>query len=350
MAEQVKSPHSRPRLGRGLSSLIINSAADPVPVSVPAAASPITASPTAAPPAGAAHQAPAPGGGTDHQPAGYVSDGAALKPPAGPQELPIDQIGPNPYQPRREFKPEELAELAQSIVQQGLLQPIVVTPSGDGQAPQPFVLVAGERRLRAAKQAGLVRVPCIIRRASRQQMLEWALIENIQRTDLNPVERANAYRDCMDRFGLTAAQLADRLGEPRTTVTNYLRIIDLCDEVQKLLLDGSLSFGHAKALLVLAAMPDSQLQLARLAANGGMSVRQLEKVADMTAGHVPPKAPPPKAVYIRDLEERLTAAVGSRVTILRGKAKYKGRIVIEFYSLDDFDRISAKLGVMPERV
>lgn len=329
MAEQVKSTQSKPRLGRGLSSLIINSAA------VPAQAEPAAQ--------------------TDHQASTYVSDAAPAKPPAaGSREIPIDQIGANPYQPRREFDAEELAELTQSIIQQGVLQPIVVTAGGEGSGGLPFVLIAGERRLRAAKQAGLTTIPCIIRQASRQQMLEWALIENIQRANLNPVERANAYRDYMDRFGLTAAQIADKLGEPRTTIANYLRIIDLCDDIQKLLIDGKLTFGHAKVLAGLSGDPAQQLFLAHQTVEGDLSVRYLEGALirwNQAAGQgaaVRADLLQKKAAYIRDLEERLSDAMGTRVAILPGKAKNSGRIVIGYYTLDDFDRITAKLGMARE--
>lgn len=326
MAEQAKS--AKPRLGRGLSSLITNSAATAEPA--PASSQPQPAA-TAVP--GTYVPVPAPHAG-----------GEAIR------ELEIDRITPNPLQPRRQFDAEQLAQLAQSISQQGILQPLVVANSADGDG-HPFVLIAGERRLRAARQAGLAKVPCVIRAATRQQMLEWALIENIQREDLNPVERALAYRDYMDRFKLSAPDAAQKLGQPRTTVLNYLRILDLCDDVQKMLLDGSLSFGHAKILASLAGDAERQAVLAKRVVAEALSVRQLEALVAAGASPARPAEPRParvKAAYLRDLEDQLTRAVGTRVSILPGKAKHSGRLVVEYYSLDDFDRIAKNLGVTVE--
>ena len=319
MAEQAKT--QKPRLGRGLSSLISNSAG----LSAPAQGDPAA------------------------EPGAYVSEPAALG--EAVREIGIDKISPNPFQPRRDFDPEELAGLAQSISQQGILQPLVIARSADGDG-HPYTLIAGERRLRAARQAGLAKVPCVLRPATRQQMLEWALIENIQRADLNPIERAAAYRDYMDRFNLSAADAAGKLGQPRTTVANYLRLLDLCDDIQKMLLDGTLSFGHAKVLAGLAGDADRQLLLAKKVLAETLSVRQLEALASAAPG-APEQSPPArparmKAAYLRDLEEQLTQAVGARVTILPGRAKHTGKLVIEYYSLDDFDRLAARLGVSVE--
>jgi ParB family chromosome partitioning protein len=216
------------------------------------------------------------------------------------------------------------------------------------------MLIAGERRLRAARQAGLTDVPCIVRDASDQEILEWSLIENIQRSDLNPIERAGAYRAYMDRFALTQADLAKRTGESRANVANYLRLLDLCDDVQAMLLDGSLSFGHARALAGLAGRAAEQLALARRIAAEGLPVRQTERlVAAAQEGSAGaddgPSAPArPKAPFLCDLEGQLTRAVGTRVTILPGRARNTGRIVVEYYSLDDFDRIAAGLGLKAE--
>lgn len=323
MADPVKT--AKPRLGRGLSSLISASKADAVIVEPPA-------------------QQPAQGGN-------YVAE----TPVAGREtvlELEIDKITPNPYQPRRQFDPEELSNLAQSIVQQGILQPLVVAASADGDG-HPFVLIAGERRLRAARQAGLHKVPCVVRTANRQQMLEWAIIENIQRSDLNPIERAVAYRDYMDRFSLSAADAASKLGQPRTTIANHLRLLDLCDDIQQMVLDRKLSFGHAKVLAGLAGDVDRQMEVARKVILDSLSVRQLEMLVDNPSdpeAAVPSSDKPPrmKAAYLRDLEDQLTRAVGTRVSIQPGKAKHTGRVVVEYYSLDDFDRIAKALGVTVE--
>lgn len=274
--------------------------------------------------------------------------------PTKPQEVLIDSIAPNPYQPRREFPAGELAELAASIVQHGILQPLLVMPAGDPAASHPYILVAGERRLRAARQAGLTAVPCVVREATERQMLEWSLIENIQRSDLNAVERAQAYRNYMDRFGLTQAEVAERTGEARATIANYLRILDLCDDVQRALLAGELTFGHTRALAGLAGQDQLQRTLAQRITEQGLSVRQAESlvaIAQQPAATSTPAAARPsraKPPYISDLEARLTQAVGTRVVIAPGRAKNTGRIVVEYYSLDDFDRIAAGLGLSPE--
>lgn len=272
-----------------------------------------------------------------------------------PVEIAIDQIAPNPHQPRRDFDETQLAELAQSIRHDGILQPLIVAPAKEGQTPEgkTFVLIAGERRLRAAKRAGLSNVPCIQRDATEQQMVEWAVIENIQRSDLNPIERATAYRDCMDRFNLTQESVAERLGQARGTVANYLRMLDLADETQTLIATGQISFGHAKVLGILIGQAERQVQFARRIVAEGMSVRKLEEYIKEV-----PKQPKAelsdekksssKPAYVRDVEQQLTETVGTRVTILPGRSKNSGKIVIEYYTLDDFDRIAGNLGLNVE--
>jgi len=316
----------RPRLGRGLSSLIVRST-------------------------------PAQG----DQPAGQYTPSEQEKrhPPtrvpsastARPLELPVDQIGPNPHQPRRDFDEDAIAQLAQSIRSEGLLQPIVVAEAPVGSDGPPYVVIAGERRLRAARQAALPSVPCLVRAATEQQMLEWAMIENIHRKDLNPLERARAYRTYMDRFRLSQSEAGQRLGQPRTTVANYLRLIDLCEYAQQEVAAGRLSFGHAKVLAALSDKPQAQQRLARRAVEEGLSVRHLERLTAEARGEGPEphrRRNTSKAPYIRDLEERLTQAVGTRAAIRPGRAKNTGRIVIDYYSLDDFERITRALGLQPE--
>jgi len=332
MAPEARPPHLKPRLGRGLSSLIVSSthAAGDAQHYRPVPEAPAVA------------QLPQPSPGSP------VPQGGAAT------EIPIDQIGPNPYQPRKDFRAEDLADLARSIAAQGILQPLLVARAEDP-TQQPYLLVAGERRIRAARLAGLHTVPCVVRQATKQQMLEWALVENIQRSDLNPVERAQAYREYMDRFSLTQADAAERLGQPRATVANYLRMLDLSDEIQRMIVDGHLSFGHAKVLAGLTTAPERQLALARRTASEGLSVRILERLVTNAAaeGAVPvTEQPPPsgrtKPAYLRDLEEQLSRAVATRVTLLPGRAKHTGRIVVEYYSLDDFDRIAKLLGLRVE--
>ena len=328
--QKTRTVTPKRRLGRGLSSLIINSA--PAPETPPAHKPiPVPITPDLDPHATAAPQAP---------------------PDAKPHEVPVDQIAPNPYQPRRDFDSEQLAELTASIREHGILQPLLLAPKGDNPVDCPYVLVAGERRLRAAKLAGLPSVPCVLREADSRQLLEWAIIENVQRADLNPIDRAKAYRDYIDRFSLTQAQGAQRLGQPRATIANYLRILDLSDEVQQLLLTGRLSFGHAKVLAGLAGRPQIQLALAGKAAARNLSVRQLETLV-AAANSSDPNASSTrcrknKVPYILDLEQQLSGATGTRVTIRTGRAKDTGAITIEFYSLDDFDRITSALGAKVE--
>ena len=323
MAGTGKSTQSRPRLGRGLSSLISNSREL------------------------AAQEGQYQGDGQG----GITAPRDVSDPRGGALDVAPSDIAPNPYQPRKDFAEEELAELAQSIAQQGILQPLIVAESPDADAERRYVLIAGERRLRAAEIAKLPTVPCIVRQATRQQMLEWALIENIQRSDLNAMERAEAYRSYIDRFSLTQAEVAERLGQPRTTISNYLRIIDLCESAQVLVRQGVLSFGHAKVLASLAGDLQRQQKLAAKAAREGLSVRELERLA----GGAPPTAgadageaarrAPVKPAYIRDLEEQLTHTVGTRVSIAPGRGKNRGKIVVEYYGLEDFDRISGLLGL-----
>ena len=314
------SKQQKPRLGRGLSSLI-----------------------------GASVSTRADGGVRGDVSAAAIGEAAANR--GQPIEIAIESIEPNPYQARRDFKEAELTDLANSIAQQGILQPIIVT-RGKGDTGKPYVIVAGERRLRAAAQAGLRKVPCIIREASRQQMLEWALVENIQRTDLNPVERAQACRDYIDRFSLTQAQAAERLGQPRATVANYLRILDLPDVIHEMLIAGSLSFGHAKVLAGLAGQAERQIALARAAARKSLSVRELEELAASSSGASRAKQAAPerksKAAYLLDIERQLTTAMGRRVVIKPGRAKNSGKIIIEYHSIEDFDRIVDALDVKIE--
>ena len=332
--KQTKAVRSKRRLGRGLASLITNSAPDPAPeAQTPPAHKPI----------------PVP-----MVPEVDLQDTAAPQAPedARPQEIPVDQIAPNPYQPRRDFDSEQLAELTASVREHGILQPLLLAPKGDNAVDTPYVLIAGERRLRAAKLAALTSVPCVLRDADARQLLEWAIIENVQRSDLNPIDRAKAYRDYIDRFSLTQAQGAQRLGQPRATIANYLRLLDLSDDVQQLLLTGRLSFGHAKVLAGLAGRGDVQLALAGKAAARNLSVRQLEALvaAENTTETDAPSARrrSGKPPYILDLEQQLAQAIGTRVTIRTGRAKHTGAITIDFYGLDDFDRITRALGANVE--
>ncbi len=314
------------RLGRGLASLMANTRESLDPIAPPASAEPVAASVGRYEPV--APSAPAA--------------------PAGPARISVDAIEANPYQPRRSFDDGELAELAQSIRVQGVLQPLLVVEQQEG----AYVLVAGERRLRAARLAGLTDVPCVVRTATREQMLQWALIENIQRSDLNVVDRAMAYRDYIDRFAATQQQLAEMLGIPRSTIANHLRLLDLGDPVQSLLADGSLSFGHGKVLAALAGRVAEQTQLAKRVIAVGLSVRHLEQlVAAAINGDgstvdldTSTSAKATKSEYVQDVERQLSRSIGTKVSIRQGRSKKRGRVVVEYYSLDDFDRIVEALG------
>jgi len=257
------------------------------------------------------------------------------------QELAVDTISPNPYQPRAVWDQEELAELADSIRANGVIQPIIVRRARSG-----FELIAGERRFRAAKLAGLKVIPAIVRQATDEQLLEFALVENIQRTDLNPIERAKAYRSYLSTFSLTQAAAAEKLGESRSAIANYLRLLELPPEVQQMVIDGQLSMGHARAVL---ALPTDQLRrkLANRALSGRLSVREVERLVhkfterqEPTGRQVSAKAP-----HIVDLERKLTAELGTKVRIDTRRNGQRGTITIEFYSLDEFDRITERIGV-----
>lgn len=258
----------------------------------------------------------------------------------GRGEIPIDALAPNPYQPRTTWDARELEDLAASIRSNGVIQPILVRRVEDR-----FEIIAGERRLRAAKQAGLETVPVIIRHATDEEMLELALVENIHRTDLNPIERASAYRRYIETFNLTHAEAAERLGEDRTVVSNYLRLLDLPGEVKEMLVDGRLSMGHGRALL---GLPTDELRrkLANRAMTGRLSVREVERLVRRAMdGERPEKPLPKKEPFIEDLERRMEEILGTRVQIQARKRGQRGRIIIDFYSLDDFDRLARRMGL-----
>ncbi|HDY65517.1 MAG TPA: ParB/RepB/Spo0J family partition protein [Phycisphaerae bacterium] len=323
----TKPTTSKRRLGRGLSGLIKGT--DEVPP-VRKAEEPATG-----PAAGRYLSESTPPEGVD-----------SPTPTGAPRQIPLDQIARNPYQPRRDFDESQLRELTQSIRQEGILQPLIVTDAKDPHDDEKrYVLVTGERRLRAAREAGLSSVPCILRQVTDRQMMEWAMIENIQRSDLNPIERARAYRDYMDRFSLRQEQVAERMGQSRAAVANYLRLQDLCNETQGLISSGQISFGHGKVLAGLIGNAEKQVRLGRRIVAEGLSVRKLEELVSQADRKPKTTAAPGKPPYVLDAESRLTEAIGTRVTILPSRAKNTGRIVVEYYSLDDFDRIAKALGV-----
>jgi len=258
------------------------------------------------------------------------------------RQIPIDAVKPNPYQPRVVWDQQQLDDLAESIRANGVIQPIIVRPVGT-----EFELIAGERRLRAAQLASLTTIPALVRTASDEQLLELALIENIHRTDLNPIERSQAYQNYLKMFSLTQAKAAERLGEDRSVIANYLRLLELPDEVKQMLVQGQLTMGHARAML---SLPTDELRrkLANRALADRLSVREVERLVRkyIEPGRLIDRSVPPKPPHIMDLESKLTSELGTKVAIETRKSGQRGKIVIEFYSLDEFDRITGRLGLV----
>jgi ParB family chromosome partitioning protein len=270
---------------------------------------------------------------------GALIPGVASRPTAQPVPsesssswISTASIAPNPFQPREVFDDPGLDELASSIRDKGMLQPLVVRRAGEGR----FELIAGERRLRAAQRAGLDRVPVIVRDADDGEALELALVENIQRENLNPLEEARAYLRLGDEFGLAQEEIAQRVGKSRSTVTNSLRLLQLPSDVLEQVASGALSAGHARSLL---GLPSAQAQaaVARDVVTRRLSVRDTEKL-------VRERAEPAHAdVEQRAVESELARALGTRVH-LRNNKDGSGRIVIEYYSLDELDGLIDRLG------
>jgi ParB family transcriptional regulator, chromosome partitioning protein len=292
-----------PRLGRGLSSLI-KLAESPIQHEIQSAISP-------------------------------VQNGTAT--------IPIQKIQPNPHQPRRQFNETTLTELAASIKSAGLIQPIIVRPTVDG-----YELIAGERRLRAAQLAGMQDIPAIVRQVDSFAQAQLALIENIQREDLNPLDRATAYQALIDQLGLTQNELANRLGEERSSIANFLRLLSLAEPVRELLRSSQLSFGHAK-LLAGIADPIEQLRLAQLVTQRDLSVRNLEQILRT---NVTPPAPARPSIatspaHVADLEKSMTSQLGLRVQLRPSTKSGQGRLIIHYANLDQFDELLKHLNVVP---
>lgn len=256
----------------------------------------------------------------------------------GVMTLRVEQISPNPRQPRSRMDPQELNELAASIRAHGVLQPLIVT---HGEAPDQYVLIAGERRLLAARQAGLERVPVLVREVSEVERLELALIENVQREDLNPLEAAEAFRQLADEFGLSHEEIAERVGKSRAAVTNTLRLLKLPESVQQALAEEQISEGHARALLALAT-PQAQAAALQTILALGLNVRQTEALVRRLSGEkpAPPEKPAPSPEMV-ELAQRLEGSLGTRVHLQRrGK---KGTITIYYYSDEELDALVDKL-------
>ncbi len=257
----------------------------------------------------------------------------------GPTEIAVDRVRPNPYQPRRHFDAAELATLTASIREHGVLQPILVTEAVDG-----YELVAGERRLRAAIAAGLERIPAIVRQLDDRSRLEIALIENLQREDLDPIEAAHGFRRLIDEFGFTHEQLASRVGRARSTVANTLRLLDLSPAVQTAVVDRRLTEGHARALGGLSV--EHQEHVLSTVVDQDLSVRQTEELVRRLREPKVATKPIPGGSTRSDpdlerLEEELRLALGTKVSLAR--ARTGGRIVIEYYSDEELGRLYERL-------
>ncbi|MSR77381.1 MAG: ParB/RepB/Spo0J family partition protein [Candidatus Omnitrophica bacterium] len=251
------------------------------------------------------------------------------------QLLSTEKIIPNKEQPRKDFSPEGIEELAASIKEKGILQPIIVSKSQNNQ----YMVICGERRFRAAQMCGLTHVPVIIKEIAPADFLEWALIENIQREDLNPMEEAQAYDRLINEQMLSQDELAKRLGKNRSTIANTIRLLRLPEELHSLIVSGRLSAGHARALLGLLT-PEHQRQLAKRILEDNLSVRQVEAIVNRSNAHKrKAKSARHLSPEIIDLEGRLSRHLGTQVKIYPRKKKDQGRLEIHYYSLDDLDRI-----------
>lgn len=252
------------------------------------------------------------------------------------QHLRIDAIVPNRYQPRHIFAPGELAELAASIKESGVLQPVMVRRKGDG----IYELISGERRWRASKEAGLETIQAVVRNCSDQESLLLALVENLQREDLNPMETARAYTRMMNEFGLTQDVIAQKVGCDRSSVANSVRLINLHPEVQELVESGAISAGHAKVILGLES-PESQVRVAKMVASRGLSVRETERVVEVSLVGRKRQRKVTGSSPWTDLEARLQKRLGTKVTIQpRGQG---GKVVIHYFSSQELDGLIENL-------
>lgn len=253
--------------------------------------------------------------------------------------IPLVDIEPNKNQPRKTFDDEKLAALSSSIEEHGVVSPLLVTPTVNG----TYRIVAGERRWRASKLAGLTEVPCIVRDFEEQKVMELALVENLQREDLNPIEEAEGYRRLMNTFALTQEEISKRVGKSRSAVANALRLNNLCDEVKEMLKDERLTQGHARALLSLDA--EKQFELAERIIENGLNVRQTEVLVKNAGVEKKPVSKKNSnqmtQKYYKDVENSLSSRFGTKVKISEGAKK--GKIEIEYYSKDDLERILFEL-------
>jgi ParB family chromosome partitioning protein len=262
------------------------------------------------------------------------------RPGEQPTEVPLDAVDANPFQPRKRFDDDRLKELAESIRHDGVLQPVVVRRKG-----ARYELIMGERRLQAARLAGVPNIPILVRDVRDADALRLAIVENIQRENLNAIEEAQAYRRLIGEFSMSQADLAAMVGRDRSSVANTLRLLNLPEEVQRMVESGALTGGHARALLSLATQKE-QLALARRIVEQNMSVRQVEAEVGLfrTRKAATGRPPKEKPAYLADLEKAFAQHLGTRVSIDE-KRGGKGRIAIEFYSYDDFERLASLMNV-----
>jgi ParB family chromosome partitioning protein len=253
---------------------------------------------------------------------------------AGASELPIERIRRNPHQPRVDFDEEELAELTTSISTHGVLQPVVVRDTADG----GYELIAGERRLRAARAAGLTMIPAVIRESTSAELLELALVENVQRADLNPIEEATAYRELIDRFGLSHEAVARQVGKSRVAISNALRLLDLAPETRQAIVDGRITEGHGRALAALT-IPELQRAVLQVVLDRQLSVRQTEELVRRKREQGAPRRRQQLSEDLADVEAQLRGILATKVGIVR--TRKGGRVVIDFYSDEELDRIYA---------
>ena len=276
--------------------------------------------------------------------------------PRGLIDLPVDQIVPSPFQARKEFTEAALQTLADSIRRTGLMQPVIVRKASRAGAAT-HELVAGERRWRAAKIAGLRLIPAVVKDLSDEEAAEWGIVENVQREDLNPMERAWAYRMLGERFSLKQEQIAQRVGQDRSTIANFIRLTELEPPLRELIGSGQLSPGHGKALLVMQP-GEPRARLGQEAAHNNWSVRRLERTAsEIAAAHAAGKPPLRDGLIPRDgtrdstriareaMERRLSEHLGTKVRVITRKDGIAGRIVIAFFNLDQFDGVMQRMGL-----
>jgi ParB family chromosome partitioning protein len=250
-------------------------------------------------------------------------------------DVDVDDLKPNPLQPRQDFDQDALEELARSIEESGVLQPLVVVPEGNH-----YKIVVGERRWRAAQKIGLSKIPAIVRQLSDQEQIEVSLVENLQRKDLNPIEVALAYQRLIQELRYTQEKVAEKVGKDRSSVANFIRLLKLPPEIQRMVAEGKISMGHARALVSLEK-PDQQIFLSRLIVEKNLSVRDVEKMMAEKKLQPPPKAKPEPDPDLLELQEELVKILGTKV-VISGNSQ-KGAIRLFYYSLEELNRIYEKI-------